>query len=354
MAYIIKDFIDQSLGSFFITDIRGSIVYANRAVTLRTGYLQSEMIGQKPGNLWGGRMSKKFYERLWRTIRDNKKPFIGDVENKYKTGGHSLQRLRIAPIVNSFGDPIYYFEIQPYCEDIFSEANFYEIFSSGGSASSSTVLSWLYKMTIPDDSILDNSINDVLPQSLDLFFEKSFINPLREEYDNRYQDFDLIKQAQGDPQLFSILYDKYYHMIYQYFFQRLSGDEMSAHDFSQEVFIRALASLSNFRCLNASYATYLKRIAHNFLVNYYRAKYMEPSLSDHDVFFNDMAQTRLESDFIWQKLKSFTVFEQTIMRMYYWQGYGTGDIAKHFDKSESAIKSRIKRIKKKLYQFFNR
>lgn len=43
-----------------ITNRDGIIVYANAGAERHTGYRKEEMMGQSPGKLWGGNMSKEF------------------------------------------------------------------------------------------------------------------------------------------------------------------------------------------------------------------------------------------------------------------------------------------------------
>jgi len=83
-----------------ISDPDGKIFFANDAACRITGYSQSEMIGHTP-SLWGRQMSTNFYKQLWKTIKDEKQPFNGNVRNKRKNGEIYDAILRIAPILNS-------------------------------------------------------------------------------------------------------------------------------------------------------------------------------------------------------------------------------------------------------------
>lgn len=83
-----------------VTDAEGRIVYANKAAERNTGFTLSEMIGHKPGEVWGGRMPAAFYQDMWRTIRDFRQPYVGFVENHRKTGELYWQELHVVPIVD--------------------------------------------------------------------------------------------------------------------------------------------------------------------------------------------------------------------------------------------------------------
>ena len=80
-----------------ITDPEGIILYANPLVESVTGYSLTEVLGKRP-SLWGGQMSKEFYEEMWRVIKVEKKPTVVVVKNKKKDGSFYYARLKISPV----------------------------------------------------------------------------------------------------------------------------------------------------------------------------------------------------------------------------------------------------------------
>ncbi len=86
-----------------ITDAKGCIVYANSAAEKHTGYTRLEMIGVKPGHLWGGRMPKDFYAHMWDTIKTHQQCFVGDFQNCRKGGELYWQEVHVIPIVGQDG-----------------------------------------------------------------------------------------------------------------------------------------------------------------------------------------------------------------------------------------------------------
>lgn len=96
-----------------ITDEDANILYANAAAEYSTGYSKSEMIGKNPGDLWGGKMPKNFYEKMWKTIKFDKKPFIGSVLNVRKNGQEYWQELRVSPIFDKKGNVKFFIGIEP-------------------------------------------------------------------------------------------------------------------------------------------------------------------------------------------------------------------------------------------------
>ncbi|HBT74979.1 TPA: hypothetical protein DEB29_03200 [Candidatus Wolfebacteria bacterium] len=80
-----------------ITDKEGIILYANKAAEEITGYSIDEMKGNRP-SLWGKQMPAEFYRRMWRTIKEDRQSFHGEVTNKRKNGQLYIAESHISPI----------------------------------------------------------------------------------------------------------------------------------------------------------------------------------------------------------------------------------------------------------------
>ena len=90
---IFKGFTDQVV----VTDPDGVIIYANSIIESITGYSLNEILGNKP-SLWGGQMSKKFYEDMWHRIKIEKMPLQVVITNKKKDGTLYDVKLNISPV----------------------------------------------------------------------------------------------------------------------------------------------------------------------------------------------------------------------------------------------------------------
>jgi PAS domain S-box-containing protein len=86
-----------------ITDKEGIILFVNPETEAVTGYSASEIIGKKP-SLWGGNMSKKFSQELWRTIKDEKAMIRVHVRNRRKSGLLYDAELHITPVLDAEGE----------------------------------------------------------------------------------------------------------------------------------------------------------------------------------------------------------------------------------------------------------
>jgi PAS domain S-box-containing protein len=103
--------IENASDHIIITDLDGVILYANRAAELTTGYSREEMLGAKP-SLWGRQMDRDFYGKMWHTIKDEKKTFVGEIRNKRKNGEFYVAVASIAPVLGKGNDVEFFVGIE--------------------------------------------------------------------------------------------------------------------------------------------------------------------------------------------------------------------------------------------------
>lgn len=113
----LKDVFDLAPDHVVITDENANILYANKVAVENTGFTPEEMIGRNPGDLWGGQMPKEFYEKMWHTIKVEKKPFVGEVQNQRKDKKDYWQELHIAPVLDRDGNVKFFIGIEPNITD---------------------------------------------------------------------------------------------------------------------------------------------------------------------------------------------------------------------------------------------
>jgi PAS domain S-box-containing protein len=102
---------DTSFDQIIITDPDGVVLYANHATEVLTGYSRAEVLGQKP-SLWGSQMPEEFYQKLWKTIKDEKLQYAGEVTNQKKSGEKYLASTRITPLLDPKGEVRFFVAIQ--------------------------------------------------------------------------------------------------------------------------------------------------------------------------------------------------------------------------------------------------
>jgi PAS domain S-box-containing protein len=106
--------VENASDHIVITDKEGLVIYANKMVETITGFGVKEVLGKKAGckDLWGGLMTLPFYQEMWKTIKDDKKIFSGEINNRRKNGEDYIAKASIAPILNNDGEVIFFVGIE--------------------------------------------------------------------------------------------------------------------------------------------------------------------------------------------------------------------------------------------------
>jgi RNA polymerase sigma-70 factor (ECF subfamily) len=90
-----------------------------------------------------------------------------------------------------------------------------------------------------------------------------------------------IRRAQeGDAEAFGLLYERYLNDVYRYIYYRI-GDSLLAEDLTETVFLRVWEKLSSFQIGRIAFRNWLLRVAHNLVVDEYRARKETSHLEDH-------------------------------------------------------------------------
>jgi PAS domain S-box-containing protein len=103
--------VDNVSDHIIITDPDGVVLYANNAVSVITGYSNDEIIGKRP-SLWGNQMPKEFYVKFWKIIKEDKKVFIGEINNKRKNGEIYIAEIKVAPILDKNGNVVFFVGVE--------------------------------------------------------------------------------------------------------------------------------------------------------------------------------------------------------------------------------------------------
>lgn len=82
----------------------------------------------------------------------------------------------------------------------------------------------------------------------------------------------------GDPEAIGWLYERYFERIYRYVHLKI-GDATEAEDITEQVFLKMLEAIANFRWQGSSFASWLFRIAHNQVVDHVRQHARRPQVS---------------------------------------------------------------------------
>lgn len=153
----------------------------------------------------------------------------------------------------------------------------------------------------------------------------------------------VLRAARRDPQAFSQLYTIYFNKIYDYIYYKVIRKD-EAEDLTALVFLKAWEAIENYRWQGYPFSTWLFRIAHNQLIDYYR-KHRDTLPLDlvelpedvPDPF--DVAERASVMAQIRGALKHLTSDQKRVLELRYFEGYSIGEISTMMGKAPDAIRA---------------
>jgi RNA polymerase sigma-70 factor (ECF subfamily) len=157
-------------------------------------------------------------------------------------------------------------------------------------------------------------------------------------------DNELLQLARKfDPRALADIYDTFSPGIYRYAI-RLTGDQDLAEECVAETFSRLLQAFKLRKGPRDYLQAYLYRIAHNWIVDYFRNKSNEPSKindrhPDDEPSPEEQAGNVLENFQLRQAILALTPEQQQVIALKYLQGFDNMEIARILKKPVGAVKS---------------
>jgi len=84
-----------------------------------------------------------------------------------------------------------------------------------------------------------------------------------------HQEYELIRKAQQEPELFAPLYDRYFERIFQFIYRR-TEDEVLTADLTSQTFLKALQNIKRYAFTGVPFSAWLYRIASNEINKHHR------------------------------------------------------------------------------------
>ncbi len=165
------------------------------------------------------------------------------------------------------------------------------------------------------------------------------------------EDYGLIELFKKDVnKAFDILYKQYSKVLYGICF-RYAKNEADASDILQETFIVIYNKISQYRS-DGSFEGWLKRIAVNTSINFYRKKMRNLTVSNDDINLdievNETVFSKLTEDEIVELIQQMPEGYRLVFNMYIIEGYKHNEIAEILGVSESTSKTQLMKAKKYL------
>ena len=178
----------------------------------------------------------------------------------------------------------------------------------------------------------------------------------------QHNEKELIERiTRGETELFAHIADHYAPMIYA-LVVRIVGLREDAEELTQDIFLQAFEHLESFN-FKSSFSTWLYRIAYNRAMTFSRRKrhafYSVDENRLRAVSDNDMEQMEAEAeneqqiDSLMRAIDLLESEERALITLFYYEGRSVAECADIMSQSESNIKVRLHRIRKKLYIIIN-
>ena len=159
------------------------------------------------------------------------------------------------------------------------------------------------------------------------------------------EEESLVKRAlQGDQMAFARLYEEYFDKIYRYVAIRI-GDKTEAEDMTQQVFLKAVKSISSFKWRGIPFSAWLFRIAHNQVVDYLRKKKKQPttlfdeSLVSHNTSPELMAERSLDIQQLQLATRRLTDAQREVISLRFAGGLSVAEVSRIMGRSQGAVKA---------------
>jgi len=166
------------------------------------------------------------------------------------------------------------------------------------------------------------------------------------------------KVLKGDTQYFSYFVDKYKDIVYSIAFKVLRNHE-DAEEMAQESFVKAFKSLHTFKG-SSKFSTWLYRITYNSCISEVRKKKLKFVSTDDVQISDEPEEMNLDgipeenrSKYVKAALDKLPEDEYTLILLYYFEDKSIDEIGEITRMTESNVKVKLFRARKKLYTMLN-
>jgi RNA polymerase sigma-70 factor, ECF subfamily len=159
-------------------------------------------------------------------------------------------------------------------------------------------------------------------------------------------DEALARASQGDPEAFSVLYERYVKRIYNYIFYR-TGNPPDAEDLTERVFHRAFGHIQTYINRGVPFSAWLYRIAHNLVANWHRDNSRRREVPLDDRTTQNIHRTHpeielvknQEKEVLLKAIRSLPEDRQQLVILKFVEHLSNQEVAVIMGRSEGAIKS---------------
>jgi len=157
---------------------------------------------------------------------------------------------------------------------------------------------------------------------------------------------DIVSRAtKGDGAAFAQLYEEHLDRIYRYIYLKV-GNRTEAEDLTQEVFVKALEAITTYKWRNLPFNSWLFRIAHNLVVDYFRKQgKIEKVALDDDIVLPSKsnpaltAELALEIEALAKNIENLSPAQREVILLRFGAELSTAEVASLLAKSAGTVKA---------------
>lgn len=164
------------------------------------------------------------------------------------------------------------------------------------------------------------------------------------------------RAKRGDQQALGEIYDWYLPRVYRYVLARV-GNVVEAEDLTEDIFLRMLGAIKDYRLQNIPFSAWLFRIAHNHLVSHFRKNAVRGFPSMVDETYADTrpgpaatVEHRLTLEDVVRAARKLPEAQREIIALRFAVGLSIAETAQVLGKREGNVKSLQHKAVSKLQQ----
>jgi RNA polymerase sigma-70 factor, ECF subfamily len=166
------------------------------------------------------------------------------------------------------------------------------------------------------------------------------------------EEYEIIKKAIDNPEVFGFLYEKYYKQIFLFVLRRID-DKATTADLVSQIFLKAMLNLGKYKFQGLPFSAWLYRIATNQINEFYRGSHFQRVISVEDAqishVLKEVAITDSDkTDLISKLLEELDEDEVQILELRFFEDRTFKEVAFILDITENNAKVRTYRILEKL------
>jgi len=148
----------------------------------------------------------------------------------------------------------------------------------------------------------------------------------------------------GDRDAFGEIYERLAPKVYSYLYHHTNAKAHLAEDLTEEVFVKVLEKLDRYEDRGLPFASWVYRVAHNHLIDYYRTLPKQGTISIDDCYNlaekgaeRSLDQTLTHNE-LSKAIKQLTEDQRRVVVLRFLQGMNILETARAIGKSEDAVK----------------